>query len=199
MKKLFVILILPMIFAACKNENNKAILKEKLSDDKVFNLSEHYSKFKLHDVNFFEIKSSKKQEELIKLDSVSWKKVWQDSLEFSHFDTCYFYSTFKDSSKITILQESEDWSSIIIWYVIYDKEGKLKFKKILAIEGGDGGDYWDTKAKFIKENQWISTTISSRESFYTHDMEVDDSTVTKYILLPDFSIKSEMIYKKSSH
>ena len=76
MKKLFVILILPMIFTACKNENNKAILKEKLSDDKVFNLSEQYSKFKLHDVNFFEIKSSKKQEELIKLDSVSWKIAW---------------------------------------------------------------------------------------------------------------------------
>ena len=195
MKKLFVILIFPMIFTVCKNDNNKAILKEKLSNEKIFNLSEHYSKFKLHDVNFFEIKSSKKQEELIKLDSVSWKKIWQDSLEFSHFDPCYFYSTFKDSSKITILQEKEDWNSTVIWYLIYDKNGKLKLKEALAIEGLDGGDYWNTTAKFIKENQWTSTTISSSTDFDTHKTIDDDSTVTKYTILPNFLVKSDSIFK----
>ncbi len=195
MRNLIIILILTIIFAACKNENNKAILKEKLSDDKVFNLSEHYSKFKLHDVNYFEIRSSKKQGELIKLDSVSWKKVWQDSLEFSHYDACYFYSTFKDSSKITILQEKEDWNSTVIWYLIYDKNGKLKFKEALAIEGLDGGDYWNTTAKFIKENQWISTTISSSTDFDNHKIDVDDSTVTKYTILPNFLVKSDSISK----
>ena len=194
MKNIILILILAMIFTACKNENNKAILKEKLCDDEVFNLSEHYSKFKLHDVNYFEIRASKTKGELEKLDSVSWKKVWQDSLEISHYDTCYFYSTFKDSSKITILQESEEWSSTIIWNLIYDKKGKLKFKKILAIEGGDGGDYWNTTAKFIKENQWISTTLSSSKDLDTKETD-EDRTVIKYTILPDFSVKTDSISK----
>ena len=103
MKKLILISILPIVFGVCKIHK-----KEEKSDEKVFFLSEYYSKFKYNDLKEFKFKKYEIDSNLEKIDSITWKKIWQDSLEFSNEDKCFFFKIirikiFQLQSKIIIL------------------------------------------------------------------------------------------------
>ncbi len=191
MKKLILISILPIVFGVCKTHK-----KEEKNYEKVFHLSEHFSKFKYREINEYNVDKDAQELNLIQLDSLSWQKIWQDSLSFSKFDRCYYYSTFKDSTIISLFQENEEWSANLIWLLKYDNFGKLKCKKLIGMKGSDAGDYWHLKSKLISHNNWIDTFYTSSQDLDTDELE-EDSLITKFSLSQNFSIKTDTILKKN--
>lgn len=168
---------------------------QKLKDEKVFHLSEYFSKFKYHDLTEFKIDTFDLTSELLKIDSSDLKKIGQDSMEYFMHDSYYYYSTFQDTSIISIFQESDEESSNLIWLLKYDELGKLKNKKIIVMEGGDAGDYWHLKSKLISPNNWVDTFYVSSQDLDTDEME-EDSIVTKFSFSQNFSIKTDTILNR---
>ncbi len=168
---------------------------QKFKDEKVFHLSEHFPKFKYHDLTEFKIDTFDVTSELLKIDSSDWKKIGQDSMEYFMYDSYYYYSTFQDTSMISIFQESDAENSFIIWLLKYNELGKLKNKTIIGMKGGDAGDYWHLKSKLISNNNWVDTLYVSSHDLDTDEME-EDSIVTKFSFSRNFSIKTDTILNK---
>lgn len=168
---------------------------QKFKDEKVFHLSEHFSKFKYHDLTEFKIDTFDVTSELLKIDSSDWKKIGQDSMEYFMYDSYYYYSTFQDTSMISIFQESDAENSFIIWLLKYNELGKLKNKTIIGMKGGDAGDYWHLKSKLISNNNWVDTLYVSSHDLDTDEIE-EDSIVTKFSFSRNFSIKTDTILNK---
>lgn len=134
---------------------------------------------------------------LVPLDSLNWKKVWQDSLIYSKISPCFYYSLFtKEHRQISILEMNEELNSSMIWLLKYDKKGKLKLKEVIAMLYGDGGEAWNCQSIFINTNQWI---YEYNESFYDLNTkkEEQNSFILKNSILPNFKIKTDTLF--SSH
>ena len=189
MIKSVLILICLIFILSCHSEVQQP------KDEKIFHLSEHFSKFKYHDLTEFKIDTFDLTSELLKIDSSDWKKIGQDSMEYFMHDSYYYYSTFQDTSMISIFQESDAENSFIIWLLKYDELGKLKNKTIIGMRGGDAGDYWHLKSRLISPNNWVDTLYVSSHDLDTDETE-EDSSVTKFSFLPNFSIKTDTILNR---
>ena len=105
---------------SCKNKPSQSQIIDNKVVGSIFQPSNYYSKFKYNNLKEFRIDSlSSSAKTLIKLDSLDWKTIFQDSSSFD-FDSYYFYSNFSDSTQITIFEEDEKSSSDIIWLLRYD-------------------------------------------------------------------------------
>ncbi len=172
------------ICCACKGNLNKL---QSIENKVVINRSEYDSKFKYHDLNVFKIEHSILNS-LIKLDSVEWKTIFQNSLDYTYgFNECYFYSNFSDATKIALLEKSEAWNSLIIWLVQFNKKGKFIGRQELAIRGADGGDWWESYGRFDNRKYIKTDLFENREN-------ERDSSIVKLTFLKTGKVKIDTLF-----
>jgi hypothetical protein len=186
MKHLFFLIVFSIAFSFCQNKsNNNAELKnEFIKSDTIFRISEHYSKFKFHDLIEFKMDTFHFDGESTKyfeqLSLVACNQIFQHTNEKSLSKTFFYYSTFKDPTLITILEESDDLG-FVIWLCKYDEKGKFVDQQIIANHLGDGRKYWRGRGQLIENNTFIHTDIDS------WDLENGDEKVDSIIVKIKFN------------
>jgi hypothetical protein len=197
MKHLSIAIVFILAFSFCKKKgiNNAEFKSELIKNDNVFRLSEHYAKFRFHDLTEFEVYSwdyEEMKKRYKNLDSLEINQIIQgdkDLLEINQIiqgDTdllvsrFYCYSTFADSSLIALIGDSSDENGHIIWLLKYNKKGKLQSKIAIAGRWGDAGDAWHGHSKMIKTNTFICTDVSS--SMIGNDIENGDEQLDSTIV-----------------
>ncbi|MDZ7880905.1 MAG: hypothetical protein U5L45_24730 [Saprospiraceae bacterium] len=210
MKHLFFLIIMSGIFSFCQNNSlkNDLIHTQSTKRNPVFRLSEHYSKFKFHDLKEFELDTFDYIERLKRykeLDSLAFAQVFQDDENMPTIDSYLYYSTFSDSTLIAILDNSGGEYGSIIWLLKYDAAGKLKNKIQLAMSGGDAGDYWVYRGRSMGNNTFIRTDIMGNVPENMGELssnaikkmeEEQDSMVLKIKYQPNSDIKIDTVFKK---
>ena len=194
-------------FVACKN---KPIQLEKVEDkpiepqevekqevEYVFRPSEYYSKFKFHNLKAYKIDKSNSIEfdSFMKLDSLEWRTILQDDLtQFSDYDSFYFYSNYSDSTKITLLEQSDE-KGLFIWLLKFDNLGKLICKEELANFSGDSDSSCETYGQFEKQ-RYIRTDLFFKQ---TDDNNIvgRDSVILKLTFLPNGKVKSDTLFHEN--
>ena len=182
MKYVFFLIVFSVIFSFCQNKtNNNAEFKNELAKtDTFFRLSEHYSKFKFHDLRTFKLDTFQFDDETTKyfrqLDSIDCIHVFQHTNEDWLSKTFFYYSTFKDSTLITVLEESDDLG-FVIWLCRFDKKGKFIDKEMIANHLVDIGEYWRSRGRLVENNTFIHTDIDSWH--LENGDEQKDSTIVK--------------------
>jgi hypothetical protein len=152
MKHLATAIVFTLAFSFCKNE------------DRSFRLSDHYSKFKYHDLKTFDLDTFRfdgvTTQHFERLDSIACVHVFQHTNEDWLSKSFFYFSTFKDPTLISILEESDD-SGFIIWLLKYDRNGKLKSK--IPISGGSCGclNCYRLTGKSVGNNTFMSTEVNS--------------------------------------
>jgi hypothetical protein len=193
MKSLFITLVFILAFSFCGNKKKMIQMPE---EDAVFRLSEHYSKFKFHDLTEFKIDSSvayeKISQEYQKLDSLIAYKIFRQGDSWSPYDSYLCYSTFSDSTLISVLEYSEG-NGWIIWLCKFNKEGKFIEKEMIANKLIDGGEYWRSRGKFIGNNTFIHTEIDSWD--LKDEDEKIDSTIVKISFDRNNKFKIDTLFK----
>lgn len=196
MKYLSILVAFILTFSFCQNKEK---IGKTLEKEPVFRLSEHYSKFKFHDLTEFKIDSldyDKLKTRYKGLDSSDTNQIIQSDKELSSYQLS-FYSTFTDSSLVALIGETNDELGLIIWLLKYDSKGELKGKIAIASSWGDAGDAWHTFSRLERNNIFIRTHIS--ESDIGNDLEeLDnqvDSTITKIQFQTDNELRIDTIFK----
>jgi hypothetical protein len=193
MKHLYFLIVFSIAFTFCTNKsNNNAELKNELiKSDSIFRISEHYSKFKFHDLMAFKMDTfhfdGASTKYYTRLDSVACIKVFQNINEDWLSKTFFYYSTFKDPSLITVLEESDDWG-FIIWLLKYDDKGVFQSKVAIANYGGDGGNHWESHGKYIDNQLFRRTDILL--SMLGDDIENSDKQIDSTIVNISFAEKN---------
>jgi hypothetical protein len=185
MKHLFFLIVFSIAFFFCKNKsNNNAELKNELiKSDSIFRISEHYSKFKFHDLTEFEMDTfhfdGASTKHYTRLDSVACIKVFQNINEDWLSKTFFYYSTFKDPTLIAILEESDEWG-FIIWLLKYNEKGVFQSKVAIANYGGDAGEHWESYGKCVDNQEFNRTDIMLSQigdDIENSDIEFDSTIV----------------------
>jgi hypothetical protein len=190
MKHLSIAIVFILAFSFCKNKtkNNAEFKSELIKNDSTFRLSEHYSKFKFHDLKEFKINQidfDEKEKYYKKLDSLSYSKFFQKG----DYEPFYYYSTFSDTTLIALIGDSEELGPFI-YLLKYDKNGKLQTKKDIAGKGCDGGYCIESFGKFIGDNSFVFTDIQS--SMIGDEIENADEKVDSLILKIKFDLNNEL-------
>lgn len=194
MKQLLFSVVCILAFSFCRNKT--IIIFEK---DTVFKLSEHYSKFRFHDLKEFKIDSldyEKMETRYKKLDSVDINQIVQDEKELLE-SQLFYYSSFSDTSLIALIGYTNDEIGLLIWLLKYDIKGKLKEKIVIASSWGDAGDAWHTYSKLKKNNTFIRTHVSEsmiEDYIETSDIQLD-STITKIQFQANNKLKIDTLFK----
>jgi hypothetical protein len=195
MKHLLIATTFMLFFSFCQSKEKTSKTLEK---EPAFRLSEHYSKFKFHDLTEFKLgtysddNDSKAGNQYQKLDSALAFKIFQQEDSLSLYDAHFYYSTFSDPTLISILENSEanGWT---IWLCKFDKNGKFMGKEMIANHLIDGGEYWRSYGKFIGNNTFIHTEI---DAWNLPDEEGKiDSSVVKIRFEKDNTIKIDTLFK----
>ena len=219
MKYPFYILTALMVLASCGNSPNNKIdteteqdtdtvavkpltLQDLKKDFKFFNLTE----FEMDKFNF-ETRPGKYKE----LDSTTFYMVWQDGKrEFigQYYDRDYLFSwQDRDTNFIefTILtQHEESWCNVL-YYCIFDKNGKFIDKFLTASSCGDGGWTFCSWGKFINKKTYEMLSVESQLVFldedderYNEDKEFyeGDSTLYHFIINDKGKVTQKEIFKK---
>ena len=161
-------LVVLMNIVACKDKLNQLQSVGNKGVEKRFYLSEHLSKFKYHNLTEFRVDNSC-HDQFIKLDSFELKQVLQ--YEVSNRIAYYFYSTFKDTSQITVLCEDEILDTSSLMFLDYDKKGKLKKRIQIAYSGADEDANWVKFGTFLNDCLYLNTNI---------DLQIDWKTKNTY-------------------
>ena len=198
MKHLLIAIVFMLAFSFCKNGATKnADFKDKLAEtNSVFRLSEHYSKFRFHDLTEFKIDKflgdEYSEKQYRKLDSAIAFTIFQQDDSLSPYDIHLYYSTFSDSTLISILENSEanGWA---IWLCKFNKNGKFIDKEIIANHLVDGGEDWRSRGQSVGNNTFIHTEIDSWD-LHDEDGKID-STIVKIEFKENNTIKIDTIFK----
>jgi hypothetical protein len=202
MKHLLIAIVFILAFSFCKNKtiNNAGFKNELAKNDSIFRLSEHYSKFKFHDLTEFNV-DSLDINAFKRIDFLAFSQIIQDEKKKGYYTTPYnsyfYYSTFSDSTLIAVLENSEENYGFVIWLLKYNERGQLKNKIYAATDGADGGDGWKSYGKSIKDNTFIRTDIHS--SMIDDDIENGDEQIDSTIVSIKFDknnkFKLDTIFK----
>ena len=167
---------------SCNSKPSQLQSIENKSVEKFIDWNLYIDKFKFKNLKSFGLKGDSIEKELVKIDNDLFFKVTQDSF---HYDNCYFYSFQSQDSnftKLTILHKSLEWFSDIIWYLIYDKNGKLLSKTAVAELGSDEDWSIIEKSKFVNDTILI---LNSNENLFG---ETDDSEVKNIKKIKEITI-----------
>jgi hypothetical protein len=181
MKHLSIAIVFILAFSFCKNKgtNNTEFKSELVKNDSVFRLSEHYSKFKFHDLKEFKLDAYLDDNEVKKhyqpLDSLIKNSIFKGDDTSSPYDSYFCYSTFSDSTLITIVEESEG-NGYAIWLCKFNKKGKFIDKEIIANHLIDGGEFWRSRGQLIDSNTFIHTEIDAWD-LENGDEQIDSTIV----------------------
>jgi hypothetical protein len=199
MKNLLISIVFILTFSFCQSKEKMNKISEKAT---IFRLSEHYSKFKFHDLK--EFSDSFEFGESIKnykqLDSLETWQILQDNKELiGDFGRFFYYATFTDSTLIALLEETSDENGAFIWLLKYDNKGKLQSHISIAGRWGDAGDAQYSYGKLLKDNTFISTllfssTVEEKMDTYT---TVNDSIIIKFKFQANNKIKIDTLLNQS--
>lgn len=183
-------------FVSCKEKPNQLKNGENRLVEKFFDWNFYTDKFKFKNLKSFDLKGDSLEKDLVKIDADIFFKVTQDSFSF---DNCYFYSLQGQDTnftKLTILHQSEAWSTDLIWYLIYDKNGKLLSKTAVAEDGADEDWGLIVKSKFINDSTLI---IDSNENSFgeTDDSKMKNIKFQKEIIFQDNGRTKERLISKT--
>ncbi len=202
MKHLSIAIVFILAFSFCKNKtkNNAEFKNELIKNDSIFRLSEHYSKFKFHDLKEFNV-DSLDVNAFKRVDSFAFSQIIQDEKKKEYYNTPYnsyfYYSTFSDSTLIAVLENSEENYGFVIWLLKYNEKGQLKDKTYVSTNGADGGDGWKSHGKSLNDKTFIRTEINS--SYVDDDIENGDeqidSTIVKIKFDKSNKFKLDTIFK----
>ncbi len=200
MKNLLIALTIILTFSFCQSKEKTSKTLEK---EPVFRLSEHYAKFKFHDLKEFKIDSldyDKLEKRYKRLDSFEINQIIQGDKELLQ-SRLFYYSTFSDTSLIALIGETSDENGLIIWLNKYDKTGKLKAKTAIASRWGDAGDAWYAHGKMIKFNTFICTDVGSSmigDDIENSDIEIDSTIVKISFQKNDVIVKDTLLSKRDT-
>ena len=172
-------------------------LKEENNSKRVFRISDYAAKFKFHNLTEFKTDTPRmKYDGLIKFEPSDLVNIFQDSSKYNRYGVYFFYSDFSDSLKMTVLEYNEDSSSDIIWFLKYDKKGRLICKEFLAMDGGDGGDFWSAYGKFVND-KFIQTYLYGYNPLGGDvDDSIRDSTIIKFTFPFNGKMERDTLFHK---
>ena len=198
MKNLLITMTFILTFSFCQSKEKTSKTLEK---EPVFRLSEHYSKFKFHDLKEFDIdilRPNERRKRFMELDSVEVNQIIQGNENF-RMGAYFYYSTFSDPTLIAILHEP-DYLGANVKLLKYDKDGKLR-SNIFLSGGGYGcfGDYSYSKGKLIGDTSFIIThvyinPIHNKENKYAGTRR--DSLISRIKFGIDDKIKIDTLFNK---
>ncbi len=200
MKNLLIALTFILAFSFCQSKEKTSKTLEK---EPIFRLSEHYAKFKFHDLKEFKddtFEYDERRKQYKELDSSEIRQIIQGNKRLEgDFGRFFYYSTFADSTLIALLEETNDENSSFIWLLKYDNKGKLISPISIAGGWGDAGDSQYSYGKLLKNNTFISTllfssTIEEQEETYT---TVSDSIIIKFKFQANNTIKIDTLLNQS--
>lgn len=185
-----------MCLGACKDKQSQSQSIENKIVEKIIDWNLYIDKFKFKNLKSFELKEDSIERSLVKIDNDLFYKVTQDSFSF---DNCYFYSfqgQDTDYYRLTIFHQSEAWSTNLIWYLIYDKNGKLISKTAVAEDGSEEDWALNLKSKFINDSTLI---IDSDENRFGEidDSEMKNIKLQKEIIFQDNGRTKERLISKA--
>ena len=128
-------------------------------------------------------------------------RVWQGKRNYYKFyDSTYFYSIQNNSrelQEITVLQKGDEAGCFQIYYLIYDKKGKLISDFSLASDCAEGGIIYNSNGRFLNDSIYEQKIYS--EQMYDIDSIKEilkgDSTLLKTKILKTGQL--EEVYRQS--
>ncbi|TKB99130.1 hypothetical protein [Pedobacter cryophilus] len=178
------------IISSCTEQQKKIEEAEQIQELKpVINLlydSIKLNSFKYSDLVKFSTDSiewEKRKGFYTRLDSLEFFQVYQDTSERylaqsdRSIDLDFYYSKQKSKRNLierTFLQQRESEYCDRILYHLYDLNGKLINKFIVASHCGDGGYYENSEGKFINDSTYVLLT----EDNYKTEDTVKQNTIT---------------------
>lgn len=141
MKDITCILCLCIAILSCKKDN-KSVQSIDNQKDSVFKLSEHYAKFKYHNITSFDIDTitfGERSNYYQQVDTAVLALIFKKDIPMH--EVWLYHATFKDTTLITLLEESDEFGPII-WLVKFDEKGAFSDKTIIAMSNGGAGDTW---------------------------------------------------------
>jgi hypothetical protein len=200
MKHLSIAIVFILVFSFCKNKtkNNAEFKSELIKNDSTFRLSEHYSKFKFHDLKEFKTDTFdiiERRKHFARLDSLAITQIIQGNKKLLTSNSFFYHCCFSNSTSITLIQELNGELGVEIWLLKFDKLGKLKSTKLIAASLDDLGASWYSNGKFIKKYIAISTSVNS----LIIDGEIDNSRIVidSTIVGLDNTIKLDRLFSKT--
>jgi hypothetical protein len=143
---------------SCKNRNRNAQLFDSQVNS-AFLSSEHYDKFKYHGIAKFEIDTiqfGERSNYYQQVDTAMLALIFKKGIPMH--EVWLYHATFKDTTLITLLEESDEFGPII-WLVKFDEKGVFSDKTIIAMGSGDAGDTWHRIGAYDNDSTFMVTSI----------------------------------------
>ena len=212
MKRTFYILIAVILLTNCNNSSNNETETVQTKQLTLYDLKKDFTFFNLTKFEMDTFNWETRQGKYKELDSITFYTVWQDGkrkFTGEYYDRYYLFSwQDRDTNFIefTILAQEEDSWCNIIYYFIFDKNGKFIDNFYLCSSCGDGGWVFYASGKFIDKKTYemlcvesvMDTEMMDAEENEDEDAEFrkGDSTLYHITINDKGKVTKKEIFKK---
>jgi hypothetical protein len=158
MKQILYCIILTGSFFSCIDREKTTQPFEKQRDSR-FLLTEYYDKFRYHSLTNFAIDSipfGERNNFYQQVDAAVLALIFKKSVPMH--EIWLYHATFKDSTLITLLEESDEYGPVM-WLVKFNEKGEYSDKTIIAMSSHDAADTWQRIGTYNYDSTFTVTSI----------------------------------------
>ena len=216
MKRTLYILVALILLTNCNNSSNNETETVQTKQLTLYDETEtvHTKQLTLYDLKkdftFFNLTKFEmdtfnwetRQGKYKELDSITFYTVWQDGkrkFTGEYYDRYYLFSwQDRDTNFIefTILAQEEDSWCNIIYYFIFDKNGKFIDNFYVCSSCGDGGWVFYASGKFINNKTYEMSCIEYEDPLLEEEFREGDSTLYHITINDKGKVTKKEIFNK---